>query len=74
MEERIPIELCDLIREKPEITYLMLKMTTRYLFLSASNKDLGDDEIDQVIWNYINSMEAGEMKLEETKYKPEELN
>lgn len=74
MEERVPIELCDLIKEKPEITYLMLKMTTRYLFLSVNNKNLDDDEIDQVIWNYINSMEAGEIKLEEVKYNPEELN
>lgn len=74
MTERIPIELCDLIKEKPEITYLMLKMTTRYLFLSVENKEMSDDELDQVIWNYINSMEAGEMKLDEIKYKPEEMN
>ena len=71
MEARIPIELCELIKQKPEITYLMLKMTTHFLFLSEGKKDLNDDELDQVIYNYLNSLEAGEITIQ---YKAEELN
>jgi hypothetical protein len=63
MTEKIPIELCELIKERPEITYLMLRMTTKYLFISRE-QHIEDDEIDQVIWNFLNTYEIGEMSPE----------
>ena len=64
MTEKIPIELCELIKEKPEITYLMLKIATKYLFTTIEKRPIDDDELDQIIWNFLNMHEAGEVKID----------
>jgi hypothetical protein len=73
IQERIPIELMELIKLKPEITYLLLKRTTGYLFSSIAEKTLNDDEIDQIIWNYLNAYETGNVEMEMV-FRPEEIN
>lgn len=73
IQERIPIELMELIKLKPEITYLLLKRTTGYLFASIGDKALNDDEIDQIIWNYLNAYESGSVEMEMI-FRPEEIN
>jgi len=73
IQERIPIELIELIKLKPEITYLLLKKATGYLFASIGDKALNDDELDQVIWNYLNAYETGSVEMEMV-FRPEEIN
>lgn len=72
MIEKVPIELVELIKQKPVVAYLMLKITTKYLLLSMEEKKAVEDEdVDLCVWNFINKYEAGD---EEIAYKPEELN
>ena len=71
MIERIPIELVELIKDKPVVAYLLLKITTKYLILNTEQKEsVDDDEVDTVLWEFLNKYEAGD----EMKYTPEELN
>lgn len=66
MTELIPIEVIQLIKDKPEITYLMLKMTTSYFLTSTKpEKQYEDVDIDNVIWQFLQTYEAGEMLPQE---------
>jgi len=72
MIEQIPIEVVELIKEKPVVAYLLMKITTKYLILSTEKKEeITDDEINNVLWDFLNKYEAGN---EPEAYKPEELN
>jgi len=72
MIEQIPIEVVELIKEKPVVAYLLMKITTKYLILSTEKKEeITDDEINNVLWDFLNKYEAGD---EPQAYKPEELN
>ena len=71
MVEQIPIEVVELIKEKPVVAYLLMKIATKYLILSTEKKEeITDDEINVVLWEFLNKYEAGD----EITYKPEELN
>jgi len=72
MIEQIPIEVVELIKEKPVVAYLLMKITTKYLILSTEKKEeITDDEVNNVLWEFLNKYEAGN---EPEAYKPEELN
>jgi len=60
VEHAIPIELVELIREKPEVSYLMLLMTTKHLFQTSRGLDLEQPQLDEIIWQMISSYDAGE--------------
>ena len=71
MVEQIPIEVVELIKEKPVVAYLLMKIATKYLILSTEKKEeITDDEANVVLWEFLNKYEAGD----EITYKPEELN
>lgn len=59
VEHLVPMELVELIRQKPEVSYLMLLMTTKHLFQSSRGLDLEQNQLDEIIWQMISSYDAG---------------
>ncbi len=54
----IPTELVELIRLKPEVTYLMLKMMGEYLIMSIEKVSPKPEALDTMIWDFISQYDA----------------
>ena len=66
----IPTELVELIRSKPEVTYLMLRMTCEWLIVSTQKEQPKQELLDTMIWDFISQYNAHTAPPP----KPEEIN
>lgn len=69
MYEEVPIEIVNIIKEKPVVAYKMMSDLTQQAMLLEGIKPTQQD-IDLVIYQFMRQLSAKEVKLP----KPEELN